>query len=144
MKNIAIPLLILLVAFACGESKKAETTVTDSLPPTADNSMTSLDWAGYYSGTLPCADCEGIKTNLTINNDLTFTLETQYLGQMDNPFKTTGTFLWNDEGSIITLQNDGSDDTHHYQVGENILYKLDVNGNRIEGDLANMYILQKQ
>lgn len=31
-----------------------------------------------------------------------------------------------------------------YQVGENQLWHLDENGNRIEGDLADRYILKKQ
>src|SRR5690554_4133252 len=37
--------------------------------PTADNSRTSLDWTGVYEGTTPCADCDGIKTTLRLNDD---------------------------------------------------------------------------
>lgn len=151
MKNIVIFFILLAVAFACNDSKKTETiTNTESTTkpatnlPTADNSMTSVDWPGTYLGTLPCADCEGIETQLTLNADLTFVLQTKYLGQMDSPFKTVGTFEWDEAGRVITLMTEGADDAIHYQVGENILFKLDANRNRIDGDLAKMYWLHKQ
>ncbi len=40
----------------------------------AHNAQNSLDWAGIYQGTLPCADCGGIETELTLNADGTYAL----------------------------------------------------------------------
>ena len=37
----------------------------------AHNSQNSLDWAGVYQGILPCADCEGFDTVITLNWDET-------------------------------------------------------------------------
>jgi copper homeostasis protein (lipoprotein) len=48
--------------------------------------MTSIDWAGNYQGILPCADCEGIKTQILLNKDLSYVLETQYLGKDEKNF----------------------------------------------------------
>ncbi|MOA32093.1 Lipoprotein NlpE precursor [compost metagenome] len=46
---------------------------------------------GSYSGTLPCADCEGIKTELFIYLDNTYVLKETYLGKGDGkPFESTG------------------------------------------------------
>src|SRR5690606_14856830 len=62
----------------------------------------SLDWQGTYSGILPCADCSGIETELTLNEDQTFVLTDIYLGKTDSETnKLTGKFEWN--GNFINL-----------------------------------------
>ena len=106
-----------------------------------DNSLTSLDWDGIYSGILPCADCEGIKTQLTLNYDQTYILKTQYIEKDDSVFFESGSFKWNEDGGSITLNNKNQ---QIYQVGENVLFHLDKNGNRITGDLAEKYNLKKK
>ena len=111
---------------------------------TGDNSMTSLDWHGTYTGTLPCADCEGIQQVLVLNQDLTYQLSVVYKGKSAEPHLTKGTFSWNKEGSKITLQGlDKKNQPGIYQVGENRLIQLDINGKRITGDLASRYELNK-
>lgn len=118
-------------------SQKKETVITDS-----HNSQNSLDWNGTYKGVLPCADCEGIETTITLLKTGKFTKTTVYLGKEDNRFSDNGDFIWNDSGSIITLKgNDGA--VQMYQVGENVLFHLDSLGNRIEGNFVSMYQLKK-
>jgi hypothetical protein len=53
-----------------------------------------------------------------------------------------GTFTWNDVGSAISLSENG-EDTIHLIVGENRLIILDQAGNRIKGDLTDLYILNR-
>src|SRR5690606_28741050 len=101
---------------------------------TMDNSRTSLDWDGYYVGTLPCADCPGIKTELELNADQTFILRETYLDRDVASRVTTGSFNWNGQGNAIRLNSDG-ERTINYLVGENTLIQLDVNGNRITGPI---------
>ncbi len=140
MKTHHLFLILFLVATglaSCKSSKKAQTNEVKTI---ADNSMTSVDWSGTYQGILPCADCEGIKTQLSLNKDLSYILETQYLGKDEKVFQTTGTFKWNDAGSKITLDNS----EQMYQVCENRIFQLDKDGNRITGEIANKYILQME
>ncbi|NCO73960.1 MAG: META domain-containing protein [Cyanobacteria bacterium] len=107
-----------------------------------DTSANSLDWNGVYQGIIPCASCEGIKTTLTLNEDLSYVLSTQYLGKSEEVFEVKGTFKWNKEGNTITL--DGVKDApNQFFVGENTLIQLDISGNRISGDLAEKYMLNK-
>lgn len=107
-----------------------------------DNSANALDWNGKYQGVIPCASCEGIKTTLTLNEDLSYVLSTQYLGKSEEIFEVKGTFQWNQAGNIITL--DGIKDApNQFLVGENTLIQLDMSGNRITGNLANKYMLSK-
>jgi copper homeostasis protein (lipoprotein) len=105
-------------------------------------SANSLDWQGRYSGVLPCADCPGIVTLLTLDLDQSYRLSKYYLGKDDKLFEQRGVFIWEENGNVIHLQNspDGPD---RYQVGENILFQLDKQGKRISGDLAEDYILHK-
>lgn len=110
--------------------------------PSGDNSMVSLDWNGTYTGTLPCADCQGIETSLTLNKDLSYVLKTKYLGKSDVVNEKTGKFNWNKAGSTITL--DGiSNAPSQYFVGENVLTQLDMEGKKITGNMADLYQLKK-
>ncbi|MDX5340204.1 MAG: copper resistance protein NlpE [Cyclobacteriaceae bacterium] len=112
---------------------------------TGDNSHVSLDWAGTYFGVLPCASCEGIETWVTLNSDYTFELKTNYLGLNDAREETfTGTFEWDPTGSLIQLQGLIGNAPGKYKVGENRIWHLDRDGNRIEGNLADRYILLKK
>ena len=120
----------------------ATTTTTTAVAPAAtpDNSMTSLDWAGTYAGVVPCADCEGIETTITLKQDRTYIMKTRYLGKDSQVFERQGTFTWNEEGNKIQLSGlaAGPD---RYLVGENALIQLDKSGNRITSDLAPKYVL---
>jgi heat shock protein HslJ len=144
-----ISLIGLLLVTSCNDKTKQRTEATEPaiealspVPDAAATSQNSLDWNGTYQGTLPCADCEGIATALTLNKDLTFTHRSKYLRKSDSIFVSAGNFKWNDKGSDITLtENDGS--TKQFKVGENQLFMLDQEGNRIIGDLADKYILKK-
>lgn len=106
------------------------------------NSKTSIDWVGTYEGVLPCADCEGIKTTLTINKDETFTLSQEYLNK-NFKLEDKGKLEWSkDGGSIkITTKENGN---FNYKVGENKLFSLDQEGKEITGSLADKYVLIKK
>ncbi|WP_100628851.1 copper resistance protein NlpE [Algoriphagus formosus] len=152
MRKINLLTLISLFIFFSCQSEKNTETVNDDFPETievpmnpspGDNSMNALDWEGTYVGTLPCADCEGIETELTINYDGTYSYKTTYLGKESEAEEVTGTFQWDENGSVITLAGlDGA--PGKYKVGENRIWHLDMEGKQIEGDLADKYILTKQ
>jgi heat shock protein HslJ len=108
-------------------------------------SRIALDWAGTYRGVLPCADCESIATTLTLTPAYTYRLKTIYAGTDEDEgahFTHTGVFKWDDAGRRVKLLNlPGS--TGWYQVGENRVFALDQSGDRVEGPLAGMYVLER-
>ncbi|WP_165697994.1 copper resistance protein NlpE [Flavobacterium nackdongense] len=109
----------------------------------SDNSQNSLDWAGSYKGVIPCADCEGIETELILNPDLSYVMKTKYMGKGDGKiFEENGSFVWDSSGGWISLQARKGGPSH-YKVGENQLIQLDMEGNPITGELANKYVLRK-
>lgn len=121
------------------DSTSVENAIIDS-----HNSQTSLDWAGVYEGTMPCADCEGIRTVIELKEDNTFNARFTYLGKStnENEFSEKGTFTWDTTGSNVILKSET--DTAQYKVGENRLTLLDAEGKVIMGELADFYVLKKQ
>ena len=109
-----------------------------------DNSQTSLDWEGVYTGTLPCADCEGILTTLTLDKNLNYKRATTYLGKTITPHIETGKFTWDKGGVTIYLQNADKSGPSRYLVGENHLKQLDMEGKIITGNMADLYQLHKE
>ncbi len=108
------------------------------------NSQNSLDWAGVYTGIVPCADCDGIETVVIIHKDLSFRVQTKYIGKSIEVFDKRGTFVWDKTGRMVELIGipAGTMPTR-YQVGVNRLIQLDLAGNIIKGDLASRYVLKK-
>ncbi|WP_206106091.1 copper resistance protein NlpE [Olivibacter sp. XZL3] len=130
------------------KSEMADTTEEyvpiDATSDTADmhNAQNSLDIAGIYTGVLPCADCEGIRTEITLKDDSTYVRKSTYLGKGDGtPQEEEGKYSWLD-GSTIELRGI-KDGPRNYFVGENTLTQLDMSGNKITGELAEKYMLQK-
>ena len=155
MKQLILSLAVASFVLTACESKKEEavntettadsaTVAQDSTAFVGDNSRTSVDWAGTYEGTLPCADCEGIKTTLVLNSDETFTLKQDYLGKpTPSVFEEKGQFEWTPDGGTINVKIKDSE-AQTYKVGENQLFLLDQEGKEITGALAEMYILKKK
>lgn len=107
------------------------------------NAVTSLDFMGTYEGILPCADCEGSQTVIELGVGNSYVKRITYLGKENSEvIETQGTFSWNDEGNTITLDSEPA--PNQYFVGENVLFHLDMDGNRITGDLADKYRLNKK
>lgn len=117
--------------------KEAGTAMSDG-----NNSQVSLDWNGTYQGIIPCADCEGIKTSVTLMKNGEFSRTVTYLGREASGRTDTGAFQWDETGAIVTLKP-GQQDSQMYKVGENILFHLDRAGNLITGELAEKYQLMK-
>jgi len=89
-------------------------------------SRNSLDWAGTYEGVLPCADCPGIRTTLTLRSDDSFELSSVYLERQVPPRTERGQFTWAAGGNAITL--DARAGGQQFAVGEGSLTQLDMNG----------------
>ena len=161
MKNTMLILgmgTILFLTSCTKNEKKSETqgSVTDSAavqpmpadtaahPVTSamgDTSENALDWNGTYTAVVPCADCPGIKTSLTLNTDKTFSMTEEYLDR-NSKNQDKGSFEWDKTGSIITLK--GKTANYKYKVGENILIQLDRDGKEITGPNKDLYVFKKK
>jgi uncharacterized lipoprotein NlpE involved in copper resistance len=139
---LILALLPLFVTFCNSDRESSSETVNESAPDPIHNSMNSLDWVGIYKGTLPCASCSSIKMEIVLNRDGTYQQTNVYQnGGESDAVISSGTFSWNESGSTITLNN--AEKPNQFFVGENYLAKLDMDGNRVTGELADRYILEK-
>lgn len=149
MKILVFTGVLLPLLFAgCGNKKTAaepQSGVESGMTaPDGHNSRNSLDWIGTYRGILPCADCEGIRTEIRLSANLTYEISTQYLGKSKELLTNSGNFNWDEGGNTIRLGSEKEGLAgRHYQVGENRLFHLDDSGNRIAGGFPEKYELNK-
>jgi uncharacterized lipoprotein NlpE involved in copper resistance len=140
-------MILIVAAISCSHKKITPSPETISIDLKAQTIIShqasrSSEWTGVYRGTLPCADCEGIETELTLNKDNSFLLKTIYLGKGEKSYEEKGTFSWNVEGNTIVLSGT-KDRPRLYFMGENEIIQLDMEGNKITGSLSDHYILKK-
>lgn len=145
MKNLFLVALMGTFFLGCGNPKnqnQSSNKADEVIAPDMHTSQIALDFWGIYKGVTPCADCEGIETTLELKSDETWKRQTVYLSKNDEVFIDSGTYQWNDDGRSIRLEGMDNDPLQYF-VGEGYLLQLDMEGNRIEGELAEKYILKK-
>lgn len=148
MKKLLFIPLCFAVLLSCKNDKTSENTEVEQKTemeqaPDMHTSELALDWQGVYSGLLPCADCSGIKTEITLNEDGSYLILRKYLDKEDKTFEEKGQLQWTEDGGTVVLTNKENGQATLFKVGENHLKQLDLDGNPIEGELAEMYILRK-
>lgn len=99
-------------------------------------------YLGTYEGTLPCADCDGNKTTLSILEDGTYELKNEYLGKEYNSYTECGTYYLKD--GVIELVTPSSGRKTYYKVLEESVALCDSVGTLNDGELADKYILKKK
>ncbi|WP_065237192.1 copper resistance protein NlpE [Gallibacterium genomosp. 3] len=98
--------------------------------------------AGKYLGTLPCADCDGIKTTLFLNPDKSFNLKSEYLGKPDAVFTENG--IYTIENQLITLKASADGEKHYYKITDQGLAVSDQQGHINTDENSKDYLLKKQ
>jgi uncharacterized lipoprotein NlpE involved in copper resistance len=152
MKKISLSFLLLSLALtACKNETKTEDHFSDQKEIVngeqgmdGHTSINALDWEGTYEGTIPCSDCDGIFTALTINNDETYVMHsTRIKGDKKDKTSQKGLYQWDESGSVISIEMNGK--TTSYRVGENKLILLDDQGQLMpETQTENYFLLKKE
>lgn len=145
--------LFFLVLVACNGNTRNK---IDTANKTATAGNIAL---GVFTGMLPCADCEGIETTVTLKenkekDERTYTLKEVYLGQgRDKAFETTGKWTIikgtpSDPNAIVyqlAVDNDDPEDSDvvNYLVVDNNTIKL-IDDEMNEFDSKLNYTLNKK
>jgi len=148
MKKILSLAIIVLFVVSCNQNQRnnANDRVNETEQVTIERTQTpqAEQHRGTYKGTVPCADCEGIETVLELKANNEYVRKMKYLGKGDGKeFEEKGRYSWNDAGNTITLEG-VTESPNKYWVEQNQLVQLDMDGNAIDGELANNYILRRQ
>ena len=136
---------IIMAMSGCAGSQKKTTQKEKEVTAmgTGIASTGNEDYYGTYEGTLPCADCGGIRTTLKINSDTTYELRSEYLGEKNGVFEESG--IYNIIGeNIIELVTPSSGEKIFYKVLDAAVALSDSLGTLNTGELAEHYVLKKQ
>lgn len=134
---------------SCGGNKTAQgvaeedsTVVAECAADSEGVDLTTV--AGTYEGTLPAADCPGIKTVLTINADSTYQLQQDYIDREDGHDEASGVLEVLD-GNVLMLVRPSSGEHTFYKVKDaESIAMTDSLGNEAEGEIAKLYVLTKK
>ncbi len=110
----------------------------------ADNARSSVDWPGYYVGTVPCASCEGIKTVLELSDNgkrTRYTLVETYLQDQPDVFRSSGPAQWHKDGTRLLLK--GKDERRMLFVSEGFVEFVDEDGKTQGKPGSSPYTLRK-
>lgn len=145
MKRLYLLAAIMVIAASGCDRKveKAEDNKKENIETVKVEENKPADYYGTYEGTLPCADCEGIKTTLKINDDTTYELRSEYLGKKDGTFEESGVYRIV-SGDVIELITPSSGDKTYYKILDGAVTMSDSTGVTAQGALADQYTLKKK
>ncbi|MCD8072322.1 MAG: copper resistance protein NlpE [Alistipes sp.] len=146
MNRLIFAIIFSLLAGSCGQNAKKITDTNVAAAIDHASQKEAADYRGTYHGTIPCADCDGIEVTLWIKEGGQFELKTRHIapreGMDDIHTQYEGKYKWDAAGNMITLQNITTQ-PNKYLYHDGMLIQLDINGNRIQGPLADRYVLRK-
>lgn len=135
--SVAVLSVGLLAASCNGSSDKKQVVEAPQ------EEVETVEVFGTYEGILPAADCEGIKTILTVNSDSTYVLQSEYLGTNNGEFVASGVYNLLD-GALIELITPSSGEKTYYKIVSDGVMLSDSLGSENQGELAKHYVLKKK
>lgn len=149
-KLIVLTVGALAVLSSCTEKKttanatdKDSTSVVD-ITATDDNYVDLAAVSGTYEGTLPAADCPGIKTVLTIKADSTYQLQQDYIDKKNGHDEASGVFKVLDGKRLMLVRPSSGEQTYYKVKDNNSIVMTDSLGVEPEGETAKLYVLKKK
>lgn len=76
----------------------------------------SQKYRGVFYGFLPCKDCEGMKTTLSLKNKNNYLLVTQPAKISAREFFDKGKYTWDDETKLVTLTSRKKGGVRKYRI----------------------------
>lgn len=135
----AMALVVALLSTACSGGGN-----TAPAPRETAATHTDTAYCGTYQGTLPAADCPGIKTVLTIAADSTYTLSSQYIDRQAQPVVTSGVYHLKQGGKLIELVTPSSGEKTYYKIKDaKSIVMTDSAGIEPQGPTAKFYVLKR-
>ena len=94
------------------------------------------DFPATFTGTLPCASCEGIQTRITFQADNTYFMSQTYLGhEGPNRADDLGRWVMSSHGNIAVLKGQRGDVSYYKLEAPDVLHMLDIEGRTILSEL---------
>ena len=140
-KPILLPLFALSIFCSCNNASDSDKVKSDSSSTVVKKiDSVALKSTGIYSGFVPCTDCEGIATYLSLKPDMTYRIEETHKGKKDSAVVTNGD--WTFENGKISLVENGKSRVS-YLAQSDRLVQLGLEDKPIGGNLGDKFILTR-
>ena len=126
---------------AQNEANTDSTSVADT---TASENLDLAAVAGTYEGTLPAADCPGIKTVLTINADSTYQLKQDYIDRKDGHDEASGVLQVLDNNVLMLVCPSSGDNIFYKMKNYSSIILIDSSKNEPKRKEAKHFVLRKK
>lgn len=105
----------------------------------------SLDFHGVFYGFIPCSDCNGIKTTLSLKQNNNYLLVTQPARESSREFYEKGKYSWDEKNHIVVLtpRKDKSNTRQFLIKDEGTIVQLNSDGTPMSEELAESYTLRR-
>lgn len=145
--------LILITCYSCNQ-KPANTesqTAPDSNNTSVYKNDSSFKYVESFKGTLRCADCPGIITEITfINDNLSYHEQDSYIdrkvvNELSGSYTTDRGYKSDDDATVYVLDDDKPGHERRFlKLNDNILLILDANGDVIDStSLSELFRVKK-
>jgi uncharacterized lipoprotein NlpE involved in copper resistance len=139
-KNLVLLLSIALASCKNGTPDEKSTNPSNSQSAVASTGNIYMDLAGIYQDTLPCANCPGIITELTIQPDTTFILRERFLSAEGRPTKSDQmkgvySFSDNEKKMKLTSSAQGAVD-RFFEISNGVIISTSGEGNTASKDMS--------
>ena len=104
----------------------------------------SLDFHGVFYGYLPCTDCNGIKSTLSLKQKNNYLLVTQPAKDSSRETYEKGKYEWNEETRKVVLTSRDSSNIRQYEIkDEGTLILLNSDGSSMPKGKIDEYTLHR-
>lgn len=122
----------LLRARVMNQEQKMDHTEHHAAP--VDKVDKSLEFHGVFYGYLPCSDCNGVKTTLSLKQHDNYLLVTQPARESSREYYEKGKYTWDEESRTVTLTSRKDAAIHKYYIeNEGTIIQINNDGSRMAG-----------
>lgn len=104
----------------------------------------SLEFHGIFYGYLPCNDCAGIKSTLSLKQNNNYLLVTQPAKDSSREYYEKGKYKWDEENHILVLTSRKDSSVRQFLIkDEGTIVQMNSDGTRMSEELEDDYTLQR-
>lgn len=105
----------------------------------------SQEFRGVFYGYLPCDDCNGIKTTLSLKQKNNYLIVTQPARESSREYYEKGKYSWDEENKVVTLTpRKGGTEVRKYRIdNDSTLIQLNGDGSAISDGDDSRYTLKR-
>ena len=122
---------LVVTRVGAGTPKPATPATAPGIPPLPAPPLQNLP--ATFTGTLPCADCEGIRYQLNLFADDSFFARMTYLGRKTEPVDDIGSWALSSDRRVLVLKGRGERPEMFAVPSPGVLRTLDADGQPIPG-----------